>query len=86
MSYLDDCIVFVLPWTVVGVQVNNGCMETILLQIEVQHADDCIGSLTSISSFVYQEVYLLWHCFTTHTKDCTFPGCKKINGPRLERI
>ena len=46
--YLNDSIIFILPRTVVCIEMDDGRMTTMVAQIVVDHAYYCIGSLPRV--------------------------------------
>ena len=53
ISYLEHGVVLILPHAVVGMEVNCGFSEPMMLKEVVQHADYCIGSLPCHHSLIY---------------------------------
>ena len=52
----------------------------------VQVADDCISTLASINSFIYQIVHLSWYRWAADAKQPAFPGGFKENWSWLMRV
>ena len=50
--------VFVLPTAVVGVELQVGFPESVVLEVVVEKADDTISSLPDVHAFIHQVVYL----------------------------
>ena len=83
---VDHAVVFVLSTTVISVKVDMFLFKAMMLKEEVQPTYNSVGTLTAISSFVCEKVYLTRNSLTIDTKHCALPWCQKVNWPRLQRI
>ena len=72
-------VVLILPSTVVSIEVNNGRVDTMMLQVVVDHTDDSIGSLPSQECFINQEVHLLRNRLAADSKYPTLTWSEEIN-------
>ena len=75
---LDHDGIFVLPTTVIGVQVYHLLTQPMVCKEIMQHTHNGIGALPHVHSIINQVVNLLGEGLTTHTKDGTLSGCQEV--------
>ena len=83
---LDHAVVLILASTVVSMEVCNLLSQSMVLQEVVNSADNGIGSLTTVSSLISQEVDLPRNGFTVHSKHCALSRCEKVDWTWLKWI
>ena len=52
----------------------------------VEHADNGVGALPHVDSFIDQVIYLSGNRLAAHSKDGTLPGGEKVHGAGLEGV
>ena len=78
--------IFILPTTVVGVQVYRVLAQPMVCKEMVKHTHDGVGSLPHVNSLIDQVVDPSGDGLTTHTKNGTLLGCQEVHGAGLERV
>ena len=79
-------IILVLAAAVICMQMSSSLPEAVLLEEKVKQADDCVGSFSSLDSFMEKKHHLLWQRFCHHTKHSTLPESFAVDGPWLHGI
>ena len=85
-TYLQNCIVFILPHTVVSVEAYADLAKSVMLEKVVQKRHHSVGTFSHIRCFVNQVICLTWDTLTTHSKYSTLSGCFEIHRPWLEWV
>ena len=67
--------ILILPTTVVGVQVYFLLAQPMVCEEVVKHADNRIGALPHVDSFIYEVIDLLENGLAAYSKYCTLPWC-----------
>ena len=69
-----DCI-FILPTTVVSMQVCRLLTQPMMCEEVVEHANDGVGALPHVDSFIDQVIYLSGNGLAAYSKNRTLPWC-----------
>jgi len=72
---LDHDRILILPTTVVSVQVYRLLAQPMVYKEVVKHADDGVGALPHVDSFIDQVIDLPGNGLTAFSKNCNLPGC-----------
>ena len=72
---LDHDCILILPTTVVSVQVYRLLAQPMVYKEVVKHADDGIGALPHVDSFINQVIDLSGNGLTAYSKNCILPVC-----------
>lgn len=85
---LQHGTILVLAAAVICLQRSSSLPEAVLLKLKekVKQADDCVGSFSSLDSFIEKKHHHLWQCFCHHTEHTTLPGSSEVDGPWLHGI
>ena len=75
---LNHGIVLILTGAIVSMQKHLPLTKTVVVKKVVQLTDDIICLLSTISSFVCQEVDLAWYSLAVYTKYSTFTRSEKV--------
>ena len=78
--------IFVLPTTVVGVQVYCLLAQLMVCKEMMQHTHNGIRALPHVYSLIDQVLHLSGDGLTTNTKYGTLSGCQEVYGAELERV
>ena len=76
-------VVLVLTPTVVSVEVDILLAKPMYFEEVMEHADDGIGSLTSVNGLINEVIDLTWDSLTAHSIDGTLSWGKEVHGPWL---
>ena len=57
-----------------------------VLEEVVEHADDGIGALTHVDSFIDEVSHLSGNGLAAYSENCTLPWCEKVHGAGLEGV
>ena len=76
-------VVLVLTPTVVSVEVDILLAKPMYFKEVMEHADDGIGSLTSLNGLVNKVIDLTWDSLTAYSIDGALSWGKEVHGPWL---
>ena len=57
-----------------------------VLEEVVEHADDGVGALPHVDSFIDEVSHLPGNGLAAYSKNCTLSWCDKVHGARLEGV
>ena len=79
-------VVLVLSCTVISMQVHHFFTQSMHLEEVVETTDDIVGSFTTLSTLISEEIHLPRYSFAVDAKDSTLPWSKEVYRARLKRV
>ena len=77
------CTVLILTPTVVSMEVYLLLTQPMYFKEVMQHADDGVGTFTTVNCLINEVNDLAWKTFAAYTQDATLPWDKEVHGARL---